>query len=68
MTRRSRRELERAVDELDGQRSFTVADFMWADLKDYHGGRLTPAERRLLQDPEDHLTPAAQTQVDTEER
>lgn len=57
MTRRSRRELEQAVDDMapaDGWAD--VDDLMWANLKDYYDGDLTPREQRLLEDPESHLT------------
>jgi len=63
MPRKSKREIERGLDELGGSEQLTVQDYMWADLKDYHGGRLTPAERCLLEDPAAFLSPAAQRQI-----
>jgi hypothetical protein len=61
--RKSKREIERGLDELDEKEQLTLEDYMWADLKDYHGGRLTPVERRLLEDPAAYLSPAAQRQI-----
>jgi len=64
MTRRSKRELERALDNIeDENRNYGVSDLMWADLKDYYDGRLSPGEQRLIADPETHLAPAALSQI-----
>ncbi|MDS0220891.1 hypothetical protein NDI54_05920 [Haloarcula sp. S1AR25-5A] len=66
MTRRSKRELERAVDDLDGEDgSYGLQDLFWASLKDYYDGSLTPGERRLLKAPEEQLSPAAKTHAET---
>jgi len=65
MTRKSRREIERTLDDLEGGgRRSSVADLMWANLKDYYDGALSPDEQRLLDEPETHLTPAASAQID----
>lgn len=55
MTRRSKREIERELDELDSTGDFSLQDYLWADLKNYYEGRLSPGERRLLDDPQPHL-------------
>jgi len=66
MTRRSKRELERAVDDLDsGNGSHGLQDLFWASLKDYYDGPLTPGEHRLLDDPEEQLSPAAKAHAET---
>jgi hypothetical protein len=48
MTRRSRRELERAVDALSGERTPTITEIFWADLRDYYDADLTASEQRAL--------------------
>lgn len=63
MTRRSERELERAVDGLDDPEEFTLQDYLWANLKDYYDGRLSPGERRLLENPEAHLPRSARRRL-----
>jgi hypothetical protein len=59
MTRKSKREIERSLDDLDGTETFSLQEYMWANLKDYHDGDLSSAERRLVDNPEAHLTEAA---------
>mgnify|MGYP000218170027 CR=1 FL=1 len=65
MTRKSKREIERALDDIGAPETFDVQALLWADLKDYHGGHLSPGERRLLDEPEVHLTPSARGRVQT---
>lgn len=55
MTRRSERELERAVETLERAEDAELSAFLWAELKAYYGGELTPAGHRLLAAPEDRL-------------
>lgn len=57
--RKSKREIERGIDGLGSTEEFSLQEYMWADLKAAHDGRLTQAERRLLDDPETHLSSAA---------
>ncbi|MGB9931564.1 hypothetical protein [Haloarcula amylolytica] len=65
MTRRSKRELERAVDDLDGEDgSFGLQDLFWASLKDYYDGPLTPGEQRLLDNPEKQLSAPAKAHAE----
>jgi len=59
MTRKSKREIERDIEALGGSEEFSLQDYLWADLKAYHGGRLSPGERLLLETPEAHLQPSA---------
>lgn len=63
MTRKSKRELERALEDFGATGEFSLQDYLWADLKDYYGGDLSRDERRLLDDPESHLSPTAKRQL-----
>lgn len=45
MTRKTRREIETDLDELCESEEFTLQDYMWADLKDAHDGRLSRGEQ-----------------------
>jgi hypothetical protein len=49
------RELWDELETLGASPNADVADYLWADLKNAHGGRLTPAEQRLLNDPGAYL-------------
>jgi len=60
MTRKSKRELERSLDDLDDTETFTLQEYLWASLKDYYDGDLSPGEQRLVDDPETHLPAEAQ--------
>lgn len=67
MTRRSLRELEREVAEMGAERDgVDIQAWVWANLKDYYDGRLSAAERRLLERPEEYLSPAAKRRLDLE--
>lgn len=55
MTRKSKREVERGIDDLDASEEFTLSDYMWASLKDYYDGPLTHGERQLVDNPENRL-------------
>jgi hypothetical protein len=55
MTRKSERELERAIADLETLEDEPIQAFMWADLKAYYGGTLSTTERRLLEEPEKYL-------------
>jgi len=69
MTRKSKREIEQSIDDLDESGPFSLQDYLWADLKDYYDGDLSADERRLLENPEEHLSKAAKRQADAlEER
>ncbi|GGN26912.1 hypothetical protein [Halarchaeum nitratireducens] len=59
MTRRSKREIDHALDELDDPEQFTLQAYLLADLKGYYGGDLSRGERRLLENPEAHLPTSA---------
>lgn len=63
MTRKSRREIEAALAELAGGEA-SIQAYLWADLKDAYGGRLTPRERTLLDSPDQQLPPAARAKLD----
>lgn len=64
MTRKSRREIKREIDDLDADREFTLQDYLWADLKNAYDGRLSRGERRLLDDPRATLSPVAARKLD----
>lgn len=49
MTRPSRRELERALDDLKATGSWSVGEIMMVDLKLAHDADLSADERRLLE-------------------
>lgn len=68
MTRKSKRELERSINDLCSTDEHGIQAWMWADLKDYYGGRLSPSEARLLDDPEAHLSLRAPNHTESEER
>jgi hypothetical protein len=60
MTRKSKREIECSLNDLDSRGTFSLREYFWADLKDYHNGDLSSAERRLLDAPDAHLSTEAQ--------
>jgi len=67
VTRKTERELERALDDLAPTHGdASVTDYLWASVKDYHQGEeaLTPAEKALLENPERHLSDDAQQKLD----
>lgn len=64
MTRKSKREIEAALAELTGGDEASIQAYLWADLKDAYGGRLTPRERTLLDSPDQQLPPAARAKLD----
>jgi hypothetical protein len=63
MTRKSKREIERSIDDLDESGPFSLQDYLWADLKDFYDGDLSADERRLLENPGEHLSPTAKRQL-----
>lgn len=65
MTRKSKRELERQLDDLDGGGNWTIQDVLMLELKEAHDADLSYSERRLrdaLDRGEDVLSPT-ETQV-----
>lgn len=64
MTRKSRREIEREINDLGESEAFTLQDYLWADLKNAYDGRLSRGERRLLDDPAANLSPVAARKLD----
>jgi len=63
MTRRSKRELERAVDDLGPAPGEATFQELWmASLKRGAGADLSAYEQRLLDDPEQHLSERARRQ------
>ncbi len=64
MARKSRREIEAALDDLDSGEQVSIHAYLWADLKAAYGGRLTTQERAILDSPEEHLSPTARATLD----
>ncbi len=64
LTRKSRREIETALDNLDTDDKRSVRAFLWADLKNVYGGPLTPGEQAVLSDPERYLSAEARAKLD----
>jgi hypothetical protein len=58
-SRRSKREIENAVEDLDPAEEFTVQDLLMAAVRDCYDSGLTSAERRLVDTPEAYLSPEA---------
>jgi hypothetical protein len=59
MTRRSKRGIEQAVDDLGESGEFTIQEYLLASLKNYYDGHLSERERALLENPETHLSASA---------
>lgn len=56
MTRRSKREIDSALDKLGSSGEFDIGDYLWVGAKRAHGADLTSDEQRLLDSPEDYLS------------
>lgn len=56
MTRRSKREIDSALDKLGSSDEFDIGDYLWVGAKRVHGADLTSDEERLLDSPEDYLS------------
>jgi len=63
MTRPSRREIERTLESIEGEKHGTD-EFLMATVKDVHDSQLSAAEKRLLNDPETHLSESALRALD----
>lgn len=59
MTRRSKREIASALDELRPNRQFSIDEYLFTCTKDYYDADLSQDEHQLLESPEEHLTESA---------
>ncbi|MGB9931562.1 hypothetical protein [Haloarcula amylolytica] len=64
MTRRSKREIDRALDDLGPPPGESTLQQLWiASLKRGGGAELSAYEQRLLEEPEQHLSEQAQRRL-----
>lgn len=62
MTRPSKREIEKGIDEVSASGEYSLHDLILASVKQTHDNELTAGEQQLLDEPEEQLSQTARRQ------